>query len=247
MRRLASLISTMRSRYNVASRLVFFNKLDRPGASFRSSLLSLLSHGFHPKPMVLTLPVASFDPADYHRAEPGLQGLIDLVKWELWKWGSDGQAVRHQLPRSDEDLQNLSILPASHPIIPHLLPARTTFLDNLSMCSEELMDKLLSSPSLYLTLESSDIMPHLRGASLRNDILPVLCGSAMKHIGTELVMDYVGALLASPLDIQHERQTNNSPVRLLAWKVSWDKRRGWMTFVRVYSGMSASELTTSYS
>ena len=44
---------------------MFLNKLDRAGASFHSSVLSLLAHRLHPKPMVLTLPIASFDPNDY--------------------------------------------------------------------------------------------------------------------------------------------------------------------------------------
>ena len=68
----------------------------------------------------------------------------------------------------------------------------------------------------------------------------MLCGSAVKHIGTEIVMDYAGELLASPQDVTLEVGTSRSqtPVQLLAWKVSWDKRRGWMTFVRVYSGLS---------
>jgi len=220
---------------------MFLNKLDRPGASFKSSLLSLLDHRLHPKPMVLTLPVASFDPQDYARAEPGIQGLVDLVNWEVWKW--DGDAVppaRHPLPRDIESLSRMDVLPSSHPILPHLMPARTALLENLSMFSQEFMESLLnlpSGPSSYLSVEPSAIMPHLRAASLRNDILPVLCGSAMKNIGTELVMNYVGELLASPLDVRLSTQSEAGPLRLLAWKVGWDKKKGWMTYVRVYSGL----------
>jgi elongation factor G len=219
--------------------MIFLNKLDRMGASFKFSLQSLLSHRLHPKPMVLTLPVASFDPRDYDRAEPGIQGLVDLVKWELWKWNEHGEYTRIQLPREERELSEMSIFSTSHPLLPHLVPARAALLENLSMFSDELMNTLLSlpqGPSSYLSVDSTSILPHLRVCSLRNDILPVLCGSAVHHIGTELVMDYVGELLASPLDLDHDQQGRNPPVRLLAWKVVWDKRRGWMTFVRVYSG-----------
>ncbi len=76
----------------------------------------------------------------------------------------------------------------------------------------------------------------MRAATLRNDILPVLCGSAFKHVDTELLMDYVGALLPSPVDVIEKVPSAKAPLRVLAWKVSWDKRKGWMTFVRVYSG-----------
>lgn len=218
---------------------MFLNKLDRPGASFKHSLLSLLAHRLHPKPMILTLPIASFDPQDYARAEPGIQGLVDLVNWEVWKWDGSGVSTRHPLPREIDQLGSMDILPESHPVLPHLVPARTALLENLSMFSEELMEILLnlpSSPSPYLGVDSSIIIPHLRAASLRNDVLPVLCGSAMRSIGTELVMNYVGELLASPLDVQHGVQSADAPLRLLAWKVGWDPKKGWMTYVRIYSG-----------
>lgn len=189
--------------------------------------------------MPLTLPIASFDPQDYSRAEPGIQGLVDLVNWEIWKWDGDSTSTRHPLPRDVGELNRMDILPNNHPVVPHLVPARIALLENLSMFSEELMEYLLSlpsEPSSYLSIETSAIMPHLRAASLRNDILPVLCGSAMKNIGTELVMNYVGELLASPLDIKHDVQSTEAPLRLLAWKVGWHKKKGWMTYVRVYSG-----------
>jgi elongation factor G len=218
---------------------MFINKLDRPGASFTASMSSLLSHHLHPHPMALTLPIASFRPQHYNQAEPGIQGLVDLVKWQLWKWDHDEQVSCHPLPRDSETLDGLGIIPPSHPILTHLIPARTQLIENLSMFSEELMESLLDmplNPTSYLHIDDSVITRHLRRATLSNQILPVLCGSAMKDIGTDLVMDYVGELLASPLDVAHDPQSQNPPLRLLAWKVIWDKRRGWMTFVRVYSG-----------
>lgn len=190
--------------------------------------------------MVLTLPIASFNPDDYSRAEPGIQGLIDLVEWELWKWHEHGDSSRHPLPRTPEAIDKMKILPPSHPIIPHLLPARASFLENLAMFSDELMTTLLDhdlDPSLlYLSLTSSQIMPHLRNATLKNSIVPVICGSAIKHIGTEIAMNYVGELLPSPADDIDPALASKEPLRMLAWKVGWDKRKGWMTYVRVYSG-----------
>lgn len=223
-------------RYRVPTRIMFLNKMDRPGASYKSSLLSLLNNRLHPHPMPLALPVASFDPHQYLRGEPGIQGLVDLIRWNIWKWDKEGQASCHPLP---EDLQTSDLLPPTHPIIPHLILARTQLLENLSMFHEDLMEYFLdtpSGPSAYLGIDSRRIIQHLRASTLRGEVLPVLCGSAIKNIGTDLLMDYVGELLASPLDVSHPAQGKNPPVRLLAWKVNWDKKRGWMTFVRVYSG-----------
>ncbi|KAI0677554.1 P-loop containing nucleoside triphosphate hydrolase protein [Trametes maxima] len=233
-------------RYDVNSRILFLNKLDRAGASFRSSMLSVLANRLHPRPMAITLPVASFDPQDYARAEPGIQGLVDLVNWEVWKYDTEGKPTVHSLPRTVEELENTKLFPPSHPLVPHLLSARVTLLDNLAQVSEDLFDVLLDlpeDPSSYLSVQSADILPHLRSATLRNDVLPVLCGSAFKHIGTELLMNYVGELLPSPVDVESNQKAlaANAPLRMLAWKVGWDKRKGWMTFVRVYSGTLKSQ------
>ena len=204
-------------------------------------MLSVLANRLHPRPMALALPIASFDPQDYTRAEPGVQGLVDLVKWEVWKYGPDGAPTVHPLPRVKEELERTELFPPSHPLVPHLLSARVTMLDNLAQVSEDLFETLLSlpeDPSSYLSVQATDIIPHLRAATLRNDILPVLCGSAFKHIGTELLMNYVGELLPSPVDVEPNPKAlaASAPLRMLAWKVGWDKRKGWMTFVRVYSG-----------
>ncbi|KAI0638116.1 P-loop containing nucleoside triphosphate hydrolase protein [Trametes polyzona] len=233
-------------RYDVNSRILFMNKLDRAGASFRSSMISVLANRLHPRPMALALPIASFDPQDYARAEPGIQGLVDLVKWEVWKYDTEGKASVHPLPRNKDELERTDLFPASHPIVPHLLPARVTLLDNLAQVSEELFEVLLGlpeDPSAYLSVDSADILPHLRAATIRNDILPVLCGSAFKHIGTELLLNYAGELLPSPTDVETNLKAlaANAPLRMLAWKVVWDKRKGWMTFVRVYSGTLKSQ------
>ena len=192
-------------------------------------------------PVALTLPISSFDPQDYSRGEPGIRGIVDLVKWELWRWELDGSSSRHPLPTSIEEINQSQLLPPAHPLIPQLIPARTALLECLAMFSNEFMEYLLELPthlSAYLGVSPSAILPLLRSATLKSDILPVLCGSATKHIGTEIVMDYAGELLASPLDVPSHAGAPQNPVRLLAWKVSWDKKRGWMTFVRVYSGSS---------
>ena len=188
--------------------------------------------------MALTIPIASFSPEHYFDGQPGIQGLVDLVRWNVWKWDDDGLVSCHPLSRNEAELANTDLFPKSHPLLPHLVPARAQLLENLSMVSEELMEYLLSTEgsSSYLQVDDELIMRHLRSVALRNVVLPVVCGSAMKHIGTELLMDFVGALFPSPLDVEHDEQRHNSPLRLLAWKVTWDERKGWMTFVRVYSG-----------
>ena len=217
--------------------MMFINKLDRPGASFHLALRSILAHRLHPNPMPLALPVASLNPHFYATGEPGVEAIVDLVKWNLWKWDQEGQSSCVPLPRTEEELAQT--FAPDHPIVPHLLPARAQLLENLSMVAPDLMDTLLAlpdAPTSCLEVDSATIIGHLRTAALNNEILPVLCGSALKHVGTEMVMDYVGELFPNPLDRPHPPQQQSSPLQMLAWKVVWDEKKGWMTFVRVYSG-----------
>jgi elongation factor G len=189
--------------------------------------------------MVLTLPIASFRSDNYQRAEPGIEGLVDLVKWEVWKWDGRDKPIRHPLPESQESISASKIFPESHPITSHLIASRAALLENLAMFSEPLMEKLLDADSAetgYADIKAASILPYLRKATISNQILPVLCGSAMKSVGTDLVLDYVGELLASPKDVSIDLSPVKKPLLMLAWKVAWDKRKGWMTFVRVYSG-----------
>jgi elongation factor G len=224
---------------------MFINKLDRAGASLPASISSILTHRLHPAPTLLALPVASFDPGHYTRGEPGIEGLIDLVKWEVWRWSTSDSTAKPEripLPTTETALSEHPLFPPSHPLAAHLLPAREALLDSLSLRSPDLESALLESPpdaSPYLSVKSSQILSGLRSLVAQREILPVFCGAAAKHIGTELLMDYVGELLASPRDVRLEGAAESgADVQMLAWKVAWDKRKGWMTFVRVYSGTS---------
>jgi elongation factor G len=227
------------SRHNVPTRLLFVNKLDRAGASLRESLLSVLSNQLHPRPVLLSLPIASFSPEVYQNGQPGIEGVVDLVKWQAFKWETlddspiASDASVHTGPPED-------LLVPNHPLLPALTQARTDLLDLLSFHSPELMDEFLAldAPNPYLAFPADKIIPHLRELTARKEILPVFCGSVLRHIGTKLLMDYIGELLASPIDIENQSQAINKRgfVGLLAWKVGWDKQKGWMTFVRVYAG-----------
>ncbi|KAG9118913.1 Ribosome-releasing factor 2, mitochondrial, partial [Ceratobasidium sp. 392] len=227
------------------------DRWDRPGASLPASISSILAHRLHPAPTLLTLPVASFDPGHYARGEPGIEGLVDLVKWEVWRWptqtDSDAEPERAPLPTTEAALSEHHLIPSPHPLAAQLLPAREALLDRLSLHSPKLELALLeSSPDVspYLSVKSSDIVTALRSLVARREILPVFCGAAAKHVGTKLLMDYIGELLASPRDVRLEGAAESgAEVQMLAWKVAWDKRKGWMTFVRVYSGCLTRNIT----
>lgn len=241
--------------------MIFLNKLDRPGASVHHSMSSILNHCLHPNPLLLTLPVASFDAQRYTSGEPGMEGIVDLVNWEVWRWHPSRESThspaekvdRIPLPRTESELQSSNIFATEHHIVPELLAARQGLIDSVSLLSPDLMDafvELPETPSPYLALPTSILVASLRDLTLDRAILPIVCGAALKHVGTDILMDFIGELLASPLDVAKsapstaielkKKMAIKKPdqLQMLAWKVVWDKRKGWMTFIRVYSGMS---------
>ena len=208
----------------------------------------------------MCLPISSFDSSRYISGEPGISGIVDLIKWELWKWEtrsgtSSSKPSCHPLPRKADALDNSSILSKGHPLLKELIVAREAIIDSLCVHSPDLLNSFLSldSPHPYLALPDDEVLKAMRKLTQSRQILPVLCGAALKHVGTNLLLDYIGELLASPLDVialeaggalteagsardQVITVSAEAELQALAWKVMWDNQRGWMTFVRIYSG-----------
>lgn len=221
--------------------MIFLNKLDRPGASVRNSLRSIVAKNLHSNPLLLTLPVASFDESRYRSGEPGITGIVDLVNWKVWRWDETGASSYQELPLSEDALAKSDLFSPSHPLVPEIFKAREALVDAVSLHSPDFMESFLSlpsSPSPYISLPVEQLKSALRALTLQQTLLPVVCGSALRHIGTNIALDFVGDLLASPVDVRRPDSalSQDGRTQLLAWKVGWDKQRGWMTFVRVYSG-----------
>lgn len=184
-------------------------------------------------------------------------------------------------------------LPPDHPIRQEAIVARTALIETLSTYHLPLLEEFFDVPSpttgipSHLLLPPSSLKRAIRALTLEGKVLPVLCGSAFKGMGTELVLDGVVDYLPSPADVapakvvggelpavsdakgkggkkkgspgwknkikgskglvnlkEREMEVEVGDRRLvaLAFKVVWDEMRGWMTFVRVYSGSSLAFL-----
>ena len=221
--------------------MIFLNKLDRPGASLRASLKSIMANDLHRQPVLLTLPITSFQDHEYNTGEPGIAGVVDLVHWKIWRWEADGTATFVALPRDETGLESPPLFSPNHRLIPELIKAREALIDTISLLSPDFMDEFLSvtsSDSPYFGVSDSSVISALRILTLSKEILPVVCGAAIRHVGTDVALNFVGDLLASPIDASSSQNlpAKAAEAQILAWKVSWDKQRGWMTFVRVYSG-----------
>jgi len=209
-------------------RIAFINKMDREGADYYETLDEIRQRlGAHPVPV--NLPVGAGPP---HMTD-AFRGVIDLVRMKMLTFADTrqgGQVDRSDVPgeiREDAEMW------------------RAQMLEELSHYDDELLALLLDEEPVPEAL----IHRVLREATLRNQIAPVLCGSALDGIGVQPVLDAVAAYLPSPADIPPVEGTNpkkkgaaasrkpvpSEPFCGLVFKIQPD-RHGDLHYVRVYSG-----------
>ncbi|MBB4825316.1 elongation factor G [Sporosarcina luteola] len=207
-------------------RIVFVNKMDKTGADFLYSVGTLhnrLQANAHP----IQLPIGS---------EDTFRGIIDLVEMKATMYGNDlgtdttVEEIPEEFRAQAEEYRE------------KLIEAVVDF-------DEDLMEKYLGGEEL--TVE--EIKTAIRKATLAVEFYPVVCGTAFKNKGVQLVLDAVVDYLPAPTDIpsmnginpdteeEEERHpSDEDPFSALAFKVMTDPYVGKLTFFRVYSGVLQS-------
>lgn len=209
-------------RYRVP-RLCFVNKMDRLGASF-FDVLEDVRHKFGVTPVPLQIPIGSSDT---------FRGVIDLIKMQEIYWDESTQGEKFTLkPISDELLEEAKLW-------------REKMLDALSSFSDEITELILNEEEVSEELIRKEIKRGLLSLS----IVPFLCGSARKNIGIQPLLDAITWYLPSPLETQEITAYNikkkenvaipckkdTSPLAL-AFKIQYDREKGLLCYVRMYSG-----------
>ena len=206
-------------------RLCFINKMDRTGADFYGSFDSIRERlGAHP--VAIQLPIGS---------EDQFRGVVDLVdmKARVWEIGADDLGAKWE----DQDI------PAE--LADRATEYRAALIEAISEHDETLLEKFIGEEEI----SHAEIVEGIRTATLNGDITPVLCGTAFKNKGVQLLLDAVVAYLPSPLDIPPvggvdvrsgepmERKADESEAfSALAFKIQTDPYVGKLTYFRVYSG-----------
>ena len=203
-------------------RVVFVNKMDKLGADFLYSVSTIhdrLQANAHP----IQLPIG---------AEDEFEAIIDLVEMRAIFYGNDlgteitvGEIPEEYMAKAEEYREKL--------------------VEAVAELDEELMEKYLGGEEL--TVE--EIKAAIRKGTTNVEFYPVICGSAFKNKGVQLMLDAVIDYLPSPLDVPAiqghlpdtedvvERHSDDSePFSALAFKVMTDPYVGKLTFFRVYSG-----------
>ena len=207
-------------------RIVFANKMDKIGADFLYSVSTLhdrLQANAHP----IQLPIGS---------EDDFRGIIDLIKMKAEIYTNDlGTDIL------EEDI------PAEY--LDQAQEYREKLVEAVAETDEELMMKYLEGEEIT----NEELKAGIRKATINVEFFPVLCGSAFKNKGVQLMLDAVIDYLPSPLDIPaikginpdtEEEETrpasDEEPFAALAFKIMTDPFVGRLTFFRVYSGVLQS-------
>ncbi|PID74660.1 MAG: elongation factor G, partial [Desulfobacterales bacterium] len=214
-------------RYHVP-RMAFVNKMDRIGADFFGTVDAIRTK-LGANPVMIQLPIGS---------EDHFSGVIDLLAMKQIMWKEDSP---------DEDVTPEDISPE---YMEQASEYREILLEAISETDDAIMEKYLSEESI----ETAELTAAIRRATIQRQIVPVLCGSALKNKGIQPLLDAVERFLPSPLDIPPVQGIHpdtgetlsfppdpNGPLTALLFKVSMIEGRK-LSFARIYSGcMNAGE------
>ncbi|WP_026745024.1 elongation factor G [Leucothrix mucor] len=206
-------------------RIAFVNKMDRSGADFLRVVAQLRKRlGANPVP--LQIPVG---------AEDNFSGVVDLIRMKAIYWSESDMGLTYQEESIPEDLLSTAA------------EWREKLVESAAESSDELMEAYLEEGELT----EKQVHAGLRVRTIAGEIVPVLCGSAFKNKGVQLVLDSVVHYLPSPEDVPAiegfdesgessgvQRHANDDePFAALAFKIATDPFVGSLCFFRVYSGV----------
>ena len=206
-------------------RIVFSNKMDATGADFDMSVNSI-GNRLGAKAAAIQMPIG---------AEQSFRGIIDLVTMKQHMYNNDQGT---DIKVTDIDAQYLDKATEMH----------QTMLEAIADYDDDVMMKVLEGEEP--TIE--EVKRAIRAGVLTAEFFPVLCGSAYKNKGVQLVLDAVVDYLPAPTDIpaikghlengdeEDRHADDNEPFSALAFKVATDPFVGRLTYFRVYSGVATA-------
>jgi elongation factor G len=205
-------------------RLCFLNKMDRVGADFHHALGTIRTR-LAANPIPIQIPIGQ---------ESAFRGYIDLVNMRACDYSGSEDGRRYTVGEIPAELR-LEALEFRH-----ILEEKVAELD------EELMQKYVEN----VPLTAEEIRIALRKGTLTRGCQPVLCGSALRYMGVQAVLDAVCDYLPSPLDLPPVEARDpdrpdrivlrkcdpGQPLTALVFKVVAEPHSD-LHFIRVYSGV----------
>lgn len=205
-------------------KIAFVNKMDRVGADF-SKVISMIREKLAANPIPVEIPMG---------AESDFEGIIDLIKMKSYYFDIETLGLNYQE----------SEIPSKY--IDIAKKTREELLEKVAELDDNLLEKFLNGEELT----NDEIKSALRKGTIELKCVPVLCGSSLKNVGVQLLMDAIIDYLPSPLEVTYldgydvkdlekrlkRKPTDYEPFSALAFKILTDPYIGKLTFVRIYSG-----------
>jgi elongation factor G len=209
-------------RYRVP-RICYVNKMDRTGADYFRTI-GMIESRLAAVAVPVQIPIGS---------EDGFRGVVDLITQQTYVW-----------PDNNHDGKPYRVEAIPDAMVDTVAQYRAQLIEQVAEFDEAAMNAYLSSQPL----SEQQLVAALRAGTVSNRVVPVLCGSAFKNKGIELLLDAVVKYLPSPEERPaingtdpknggeiHRQASVDEPFAALAFKIVNDKH-GSLTFVRIYSG-----------
>ncbi len=209
-------------------RLGFVNKMDRQGADF-FQVCRQVRDMLGANPVPLQLPIGE---------EADFRGVVDLISNRAIVWHEADMGVTYEVAPIPDDLKEAA------------KRYRSELIEAVAERDEQLLEKFFEDET---SITPAEITAALRAATIRMDIIPMLCGAAFKNKGVQAMLDAVVRLLPAPIDMEAVEGINlktgekawrepseDEPFAALAFKIATDPFVGRLAFFRVYSGRLVS-------
>ncbi len=202
-------------------RIAFVNKMDRTGANF-FKVYEQIKDRLRANPVPIQIPIGS---------ENEFQGIVDLVRMKAKIYKDD----------IGQEIEEIDIPPE---LMAQAQEYRTKMVEAVAETDEELLEKFMMEEEFT----EEEIRTALRKGTIDGSIMPMLCGSAFKNKGVQLLLDAVVDYLPSPPEVPAikgilpdgteavRKADDEEPFSALAFKIAADSF-GRLTFIRVYSGV----------
>ena len=204
-------------------RMIFVNKMDVMGADFYK-VIDQVKDRLQANPVAVQLPIG---------AEETFRGIIDLITMKAEIYDEDDLGTKFSIEEIPEDMQDQAE------------EWREKMLESVAETDEDLMMKFLDGEEIT----EKEIKETIRKETIANQMVPVMCGSAYKNKGVQMLLDGIVDYMPAPIDIpaikgvnpdtgeEEERVSDdNAPFSALAFKIMTDPYVGKLAFFRVYSG-----------
>jgi elongation factor G len=205
-------------------RIGFVNKMDRSGADFLEVVRQVKTI-LKANPVPIQLPIG---------AEESFRGVVDLISNRAIVWDNEAMGANYTVIDIPADMAD------------QVMEYREKLVEAVAEYDDKLLEKFFENPD---SITEDEMIAAIRSATIDMAIIPMMCGTAFKNKGVQILLDAVVRYLPSPMDLppvvgmnprtdqeESRKPDVNEPFAALAFKIMTDPFVGRLCYFRVYSG-----------